>query len=262
VVSPNSKFDRTLDDLNLILHYHDDQKVLSLLHYFANDVDHSLVENFYVGLHHLTDDIVRELTKINSSFSPNIITEYSFFIYDKDYWHEELNIDKSAFFSKLPAHEIFHDFMNSLSKLTLLQKLHFDIRVQDTDYIKSIESALVCLVKLTELNLSLNQGAYDENNEDMLMEMPIHKLPHLEVLNMDFSPKFRFNDLMDFFDKMSQVENLTSFTIGCSEIDFQDEDVINKISIALNKFPKCKKLFVAKDESEGGCQYIYPKIES
>lgn len=237
--SPDLHLSSKLEILRVNITYKNDQKTLELLHFLSNNSDYSQILNFSIKLHHLTDDILKELTKINSSFSPNRIQQCS--LYTRDI--KDCNQDSNQAVSPPPRTDLLCQFLETISRLTSLGILKISTCIEEIDPIKSLENSLGNLTNLTELELQI-YAQHGRSKEILFIDMSIYKLSKLRDFRLKISNNFRFKDFMCFLDALSQLQELQGLTIDSVVIDSKNEEGLRRIAKALDKFPKCKRMYV------------------
>lgn len=273
-VSPDSKFALDLRSLHLNIYHKNNQKVSDLLAYLANGPNNSGVDYFHLELYNFTDDILRQITKLNSSFSPERIQDYSIATVDEqaflqalqqmqemdrgDYQYglEEDDLSRKNYFSTLPANDLFRSFAESISRLTSLQKLSLFTRIEDENYLKSIGDSFEGLSNLQECEIQFYQGS-KYADDHVRFYLPLYKLSSLQELSITLPSNFIFNDFVGLLDKMSQLQDLQYFILGSNNLDLKDKELMNKISLILKKSPKCKKLYIDQEDEDSITQRFF-----
>jgi len=226
-----------LETLKVSISHKNAEKVLELLAYlsrgFAEEQGCQKLENFKMILNNSTNDILRELIKINSCFSLNTVQKYTMKTFDTLPFSRKR---KNELIDPLSI-ELFSRYLESISRLTWLKKLSFSAQIEGPDWIKGIENCFASLSELIHLRLVLilDQES-EEQQESYFVELPVEKLRRLETLRLVLSPGLKIKDMMGFFERISGPEELNYLDIDC-----EDKKVKN-VGFALDRFPKCKGL--------------------
>jgi len=244
VVSPGLHLTAKLESVHVSIDSQDDQRTLGLLHYLSNDSQNQHIRSFSMRLHHLTDDILKELAKRNYSFLPSQIQEYGIFtsyIYRENPFPGE---------TTLPSSDIFCSFFASLSRLTALTKLSLCTRIDEIDSMKSLGNIFNHLQNLRHFQLQIFEGEKIFHGEALLIDLSVYNVHRLQSFSLKLSSNFRFREFIPLLDKLASIQELEFLAIDSIDVDPREKETIEKIAKTLDKFPICKTIDVGRNHSD------------
>jgi len=227
-----------LEALKLNVDLRQESKAFELMKFAADYVANSQLKSIYLRLAHLPDDIFKQLLRIHDSLSPLKTEKYELDLANPKNW-SYIQRDSENPTPLVPLDtETLRLLTSKISELISLKVLYLELYLKGAESVQYIEQLFSHLPNLTKLELRL----YHESPVNFtMMTMPVYNSKKLEHVRLDFSETFKFANLIEFFEGVSQLEELDELNIHCVGMNSMNKETKDKIAHILSNLKKCSK---------------------